>query len=159
MDRAPDETPGRRRFLGGVLATIQAVIAGTVGTILGGAVVAPALAQREESWLPAGALGDIPAQQPTPVTLRIARQDGYAEVVDRRTVFLVRSEDGQVTALDSTCSHLGCRVGWDPQAGEFKCPCHGGVYDASGAVKSGPPPEPLARLTARVEDGQILVRV
>ena len=159
MDCAADETPGRRRFLGGVLATIQAVIAGTVGTILGGAVVAPALAQKEESWLPAGSLGDIPAQQPTPVMLRIARQDGYAEVVDRRTVFLVRHDDGQVTALDSTCSHLGCRVAWDAEVSEFKCPCHGGVYDASGAVKSGPPPAPLARLSAKVEDGRILVRV
>ena len=159
MECPADETPGRRRFLGGVLAAIQAVIAGTVGTILGGAVVAPALAQREESWLPAGSLGEIPAQQPTPVTLRIARQDGYAEVVDRRTVFLVRTDDGQVTALDSTCSHLGCRVGWDPQAGEFHCPCHGGVYDATGAVKSGPPPAPLARLAAKVEGGQVLVRV
>ena len=158
MERPADETPGRRRFLGGVLATIQAVIAGTVGTILGGAVVAPALAQREESWLPAGSIGDIPAQQPTPVTLRIARQDGYAEVVDRRTVFLVRTDDGQVTALDSTCSHLGCRVGWDAQAGEFHCPCHGGVYDATGAVKSGPPPAPLARLTAKIEGGQVMVR-
>ena len=159
MECPADETPGRRRFLGGVLAAIQAVIAGTVGTILGGAVVAPALAQRDESWLPAGSLGEIPAQQPTPVTLRIARQDGYAEVVDRRTVFLVRTDDGQVTALDSTCSHLGCRVGWDPQAGEFHCPCHGGVYDATGAVKSGPPPAPLARLAAKVEGGQVLVRV
>ena len=159
MDRSADETPGRRRFLGGVLATIQAVIAGTVGTILGGAVVAPALAQKEESWLPAGSLGDIPAQQPTPVTLRVARQDGYAEVVDRRTVFLIRGGDGQVTALDSTCTHLGCRVGWDVETSEFKCPCHGGIYDATGAVKAGPPPAPLARLTVRVEDGQILVRV
>jgi Rieske Fe-S protein len=159
MDAAPDETPGRRRFLGGVLATIQAVIAGTVGTILGGAVVAPALAQREESWLPAGPVDDLPAQQPTPVTLRIARRDGYAEVVDRHTVFLVRNDDGQVTVFDSTCTHLGCRVGWAADTAEFKCPCHGGVFDVSGAVKAGPPPAPLSRLTARVEDGQVLVRV
>ena len=159
MDRAPDETPGRRRFLGGVLATIHAAIAGTVGTILGGAVAAPALAQREESWLPAGAVDDIPAGEPLPVTLRIARQDGYAEVVDRRTVFLVRGDDEQVTAFDSTCTHLGCRVGWEPQATEFRCPCHGGVFDAKGEVKAGPPPAPLTRLTTKIESGQILVRV
>jgi Rieske Fe-S protein len=93
------------------------------------------------------------------VTIRVAREDGYNQVVERRTVFLVKTGEGQVTALDSTCTHLGCRVSWDAEAQLLKCPCHGGVYDSTGAVKAGPPPAPLAKLTTRVEDGQVLVQL
>src|SRR5689334_3682932 len=91
--------PERRRFLGGVISTIQAAIGGTLGVILGGAIVAPGLARQQENWLPAASLGDLPQNEPTPVTIRVTRQDGYTQVVDRRTVFLVRTGETQVTAL------------------------------------------------------------
>jgi Rieske Fe-S protein len=155
----PSEIPGRRRFLGGVIATIQTAIGGTLAFVLGGAVVSPGLTRREERWLPAGTLSDLPQDEPKPVMIRVARQDGYTQVVDRRTVFLVKTGDAEVKALDSTCTHLGCRVSWDPAAKELKCPCHGGVYDATGAVKSGPPPAPLATLETRIDGNQVLVQV
>jgi cytochrome b6-f complex iron-sulfur subunit len=61
--------------------------------------------------------------------------------------------------MQSTCTHLGCRTGYDPQSNRIKCPCHGGVYDAQGHVVDGPPPGPLPRLTTRVIDGRVQVRV
>jgi len=64
-----------------------------------------------------------------------------------------------VTALDSTCTHLGCRVSWDREREELRCPCHGGVYDRTGAVKAGPPPAPLATIATRIDGGQVLVRL
>jgi Rieske Fe-S protein len=158
METRP-EIPARRRFLGGLITTIHAIIGGTLAFIAGGAVASPGLARREEDWIPAGALGDLRENEPLPVMLRVARQDGYTQVVDRQTVFLVRTGESQVTALDSTCTHLGCRVSWDAQTQELKCPCHGGVYDATGAVKAGPPPVPLTRLATRIEGDQILVQV
>ena len=78
--------------------------------------------------------------EPLAVTLRVARQDGASEVVDRRVVFLVRSGE-QVKAIDSTCTHLGCRTRFNAEAGHIECPCHGGVYDVTGQVVSGPPPQ------------------
>jgi Rieske Fe-S protein len=62
-------------------------------------------------------------------------------------------------ALDSTCPHLGCRVGWDPDSRELKCPCHGGTYDLRGHVKAGPPPMALATVQTRIDRNQVLVRV
>lgn len=155
----PSEIPGRRRFLGGVITTIHTAIGGALAFILGGAVVSPGLTRREERWLPAGSLDDLATNEPKPVMLRVARQDGYTQIIDRRTVFLVKTGDSQVTALDSTCTHLGCRVSWDAESKELRCPCHGGVYDATGAVKAGPPPAPLTALATRVDGNKVLVQV
>lgn len=150
---------GRRRFLARLVAALQTTIGGTLGVVLGGAVVSPGLAKSAERWLPAGKVDDLVPNQPTAVMLRVTRQDGYAQVVDRRTVFLIRTGDTAVTALDSTCTHLGCRVSWDGEAQELVCPCHGGRYDRTGAVTAGPPPAPLTAFDTRLADGDVLVRV
>src|SRR5688500_17904073 len=155
----PTEMPGRRRFFARIITTIHATIGGTLGVLLGGTIISPGLARRHETWLPAGSLGKLPINEPTPVTIRVARQDGYTQVVERRTVFLVKGADSTLTALDSTCTHLGCRVSWDTVSAELRCPCHGGAYDRTGAVKSGPPPRPLATLNTRIEGDSILVQV
>jgi nitrite reductase/ring-hydroxylating ferredoxin subunit len=49
-------------------------------------------------------------------------------------------------ALSAVCTHLGCVVAWQDQAGEFLCPCHGGRFSADGQVLGGPPPKPLETL-------------
>ena len=159
MESSVPEVPERRRFLARVVNSIHTVIAGTVGVILGGAVLSPIFGKNKENWLTAASLTDLPDNKPTPVFIRVAREDGYNQIVERRNVFLVKTGEANVLALDSTCTHLGCRVSWDAESQLFKCPCHGGVYDASGIVKAGPPPAPLARLTTKVEDGQVLVQL
>jgi Rieske Fe-S protein len=158
MRSLPDAS-GRRRFLARIITTIHGVIGGTIGVILGGAILSPIFGRRQENWLTAANLSDLPENRPTPVTIRVAREDGYNQVIDRRTVFLVKTGESQVRALDSTCTHLGCRVSWDAEAQELRCPCHGGRYDVTGAVKSGPPPAPLASLPTRVEANQVLVQI
>ena len=150
---------GRRRFFARIVTTVHAAIAGTLGVILGGAAVSSALGGKDESWLPATTLGDLPPGIPTPVVVGVTRRDGYTQVIDQRTVFLVRTGASNVTALDSTCTHLGCRVSWDREREELRCPCHGGVYDRTGAVKAGPPPAPLATIATRIDGGQVLVRL
>jgi cytochrome b6-f complex iron-sulfur subunit len=50
-------------------------------------------------------------------------------------------------------------VRWEAEARELRCPCHGGVYDHLGVVKSGPPPAPLPRLATKIDNDQILVQV
>jgi len=153
------ESPGRRRFLANTIHTIQAVIGGTLTYVLGGAILAPSLGSRQSNWLSAGNLSDLADNEPTPVTIRVAKQDGYSQVVDRQVIFLVKTGDNNVRALSSTCTHLGCRVSWDAEAMRLKCPCHGGQYDQTGAVLAGPPPAPLATLTTRIDGDQVQVQV
>ena len=158
MHTATDD-PGRRRFLARVVQVIHGAIAGTLGVILGGAIVLPSFARRREDWLQAGALSDLPENEPFTAMVRVQREDGYSQIVDRKVIFLVKTSEKEVRALSSTCTHLGCRVSWDAEDLLLKCPCHGGVFDATGAVKEGPPPTPLQTLPTRIEGDRILVRL
>jgi Rieske Fe-S protein len=153
----PPET-GRRRFLATAIAAIQGALAAVLAFILGGAAAAPAFGTRRTTWWPAVPLDDLSDNEPTPVTIRVTREDGYTQVVDRQVVFFIRN-GSSVTALSSTCTHLGCRVSWNADDQVLKCPCHGGVFDRTGAVKAGPPPEPLARLETKVEANHVLVQL
>jgi len=164
MNHAVPEPPltpaemSRRRWLHTVIGTIVGSIASIVGVVVGGAVLSPAFATRAAGWVPAGRLRDLEEGVPTPVTVRVTRQDGYYEATDQQVIFLVKSETG-VRALSSTCTHLGCRVSYDPVAKLIKCPCHGGVFAPDGRNVSGPPPRPLPELPARIDDAQVLVQL
>jgi Rieske Fe-S protein len=154
-------TPGdsRRRFLSGAITAIQGAIGATLAFLLGGAVMSPAFGKRPANWWPAAALDDLPDNEPTPIAIRVTREDGYSQVVERQVVFLVKTGASSVTALSSTCTHLGCRVSWNADDQTLRCPCHGGVFDRTGAVKAGPPPQPLAKLPARIDGEQVLVEL
>lgn len=148
----------RRTFLVRVIQSIHALIGATLAFVVGGAVVAPSFTRRQRTWLPAADLSGLEDGVPLPVALRVARPDGAADVIDRRIVYLVRTGAG-VRALDSTCTHLGCRTRFNPDSKLIECPCHGGVYDAAGNVVAGPPPSPLQRLPTRLENDRVLVQV
>ena len=148
----------RRRFLSRVLAVIQTVMGAIIAFVAGRTIVGPALGAKRTNWWPAGTMSDLIDGEPTPVMIRRAQTDGYRQTVDREVVFLIKS-NGQVTALSSTCTHLGCRVAWDAEAAVLKCPCHGGRFDSNGAVTAGPPPAPLARFPTRIESGQVMVEL
>lgn len=61
---------------------------------------------------------------------------------------IVKLPNGHYAAFDATCTHAGCRVGWDPQDGILLCPCHGAAFDPSnhGEVLGGPTNTPLLEL-------------
>lgn len=149
---------GRRNFFVRVITGIHAVMGAGLAFILGGAVLAPSFRRRDESWLHAAALDAVRENEPLAVTLRVARQDGYSQVVDRKVIYLVR-QGSEVRAMQSTCTHLGCRTSYDKPNKRIICPCHGGVYDLQGNVLEGPPPAPLPSIATRVEGDQVLVQV
>jgi Rieske Fe-S protein len=70
---------------------------------------------------------------------------------------VVVNVDGRIRAFRAVCTHEGCPLGWNAQQHLIRCPCHGGAYDTSGHVVSGPPPAPLTELRTAVEHGSIYV--
>ena len=148
----------RRTFVVRIIQSIHAVIGATLAFVVGGAVVAPSFTRRQSTWLPASELAGLEEGTPKPVAIRIARADGATEVIDRRVVYLVRT-GSDVRALDSTCTHLGCRTRFNADSKRIECPCHGGMYDATGKVIGGPPPSPLQTLPTRVDNDHVFVEV
>ena len=128
----PTREPHRRQFFARIVKTIQAAIGGTLGVVLGGSIVSPSLARREERWLPGASLSGLAENAPTPIALRVVREDGYSQIIERQVVFLVKTGDHRHRA------DLDVHAPWMPRqlgrggAASCKCPCHGGVYDHTG---------------------------
>jgi Rieske Fe-S protein len=154
-----DRSTGRRKFLVRAIVAIQGTIGAAVAFVFGATALSPSFLRRQNTWLRAADLDSLPENQPVPVTLRVTRHDGYSQVVDRTIVYLVRTGEQDVRALQSTCTHLGCRTSYDRKTKRILCPCHGGVFDVQGNVLEGPPPAPLPSLTTRVDNGSVLVQL
>lgn len=80
--------------------------------------------------------------------------DGEPFVPPGRSMAVYR-QAGQVYAISTVCTHLGCIV--KPSATGFACPCHGSEFEADGTVKKGPAPRPLDWLEVTTAGGAIVV--
>jgi nitrite reductase/ring-hydroxylating ferredoxin subunit len=87
----------------------------------------------------------------------------------------VVNDQGEVRALASACTHLGCTLHYRPTWPDLRCPCHGASFNLRGWLANGPegwrvrgpyrgddeayPIElpPLPRPLVRVAGGQVLV--
>ncbi len=70
-------------------------------------------------------------------------------------VFLFR-KGNTFRAASAVCTHLGCTV--NLSGAGFHCPCHGSVFDTSGAVVSGPAPNGLAWFQISLSrDGHLVI--
>jgi len=87
---------------------------------------------------------------------------GQGKVVSAgdKPVIVVHTAQAGVKAYSAVCTHLGCIVEWQPSRGFIQCPCHDGRFNpATGAVISGPPPQPLPPVQVSIENGKIYVEV
>lgn len=76
------------------------------------------------------------------------------------TIFLVRKNDGGLTAFQAICPHQGCDVSYLQAECRFFCPCHKANFQADGSrVKgdSGPVCRDLDALEVEVRDGEVWV--
>lgn len=66
--------------------------------------------------------------------------------------------NGEIYALSTTCTHLGCTPNWLDREQKFKCPCHGSGFKITGVNFEGPAPRPLERWAVEIaDDGQLVV--
>jgi Rieske Fe-S protein len=151
----------RRTALVIFINTVGAAIGAGLTAVLGAFAFRPSSSAQPDRWVRAGLTADLTPNVPVPRVLSLSRQDGWYRERARETVFVVWDGDKSVHVMSATCTHLGCQVRWDGDATKFRCPCHGGVFDAQGNVVEGPPPRPLDRIEARIDDqtGQVMVRL
>ncbi len=70
----------------------------------------------------------------------------------------VARNNGELVAVNPTCTHKGCTVAWQP-SGEYVCPCHQAKFSPTGTVLGeGPSKVPLKVLEAKIEGDAVLVK-
>src|SRR5690554_6142365 len=116
---------------------------------LAAVVATPKASGSGRRWRAAASLSDLPASGPHTAVLAERHADGWHQT-RRQTVVFIDKDGDSYRALSATCTHLGCRVRWDETNAQYRCPCHGGVFDRAGNVVSGPPPAGLTRLNVRL---------
>lgn len=154
----PEATgPGRRKFLS--TASLLAMFSGLIGgygmfAYIAGRFLYPARPQVRQWMFVAEANRLRPGESllyraPSGESINITRQGNAGKAED-------------FTALSSTCPHLGCQVHWQPQHNRYFCPCHNGVFDASGKGIGGPPGDAgqsLARYNLQIVERLLFIEV
>jgi len=158
---AAADAPPRRGFFRGLTYGLSAVAAAILGLPLAGYLFGGR--NRPIAWVGLGPVVGFRRGETRLVTFENPIRQPWDGLAAHAGVY-VRSEGpddagrDQFLVLAVNCAHLGCPVSWFPQSGLFMCPCHGGVYYATGERASGPPPRGLFRCVWRVPNGQLEVQ-
>jgi menaquinol-cytochrome c reductase iron-sulfur subunit len=140
----------------------------TIGGILGAGLAIPAVAyvvgpaiksDSTKNWVQLGAIPKIEIGTPTLYKINVERKSGWIVSEEELSLYAYTENGRDFLVMSNVCTHLGCRVRWVADQGEFFCPCHNGVFDKEGNVVSGPPPRPLDRFEVKVEGDQLYVLV
>jgi Rieske Fe-S protein len=158
MSKSKDEQVNRRDFMKTAIFAIGGAIGGAVGISAVPYIVGPALKKDQGDWIQLGAISKVELNTPTLFKTTIETQTGWISSNEEVSVYALTENGQDFTVMSNVCTHLGCRVRWIPEQGEFFCPCHNGVYSKDGSVVSGPPPRPLDRFETKVEDGVLYVK-
>ena len=148
---------GRRRFLRAAAKVLAGFVAAVGGAPLLATLFGPIRRKPQTYFSRVGPIDGFPIGKPANPTFEFRTDDAYLRKVVLADVWLVRRTATEVTVFSSICPHLGCHVYWDSGAQQFICPCHASVFTMDGRVLGGPAPRPLDTLSAKVEDGVLLV--
>ena len=75
-------------------------------------------------WSTVASVSDVPPG--SAVRFSTAAFDGY-----------VINDDGEIRALSSVCTHMGCTLHFRPDWQDLRCPCHGASFDLKGDLANG----------------------
>lgn len=164
--------PSRRRFmirvmtvLGGAIAAVLAIPVAGFATAPGwqaktppkllSTSVAPTL--RSDEWTSVGKIVDFEVGVPKYLEVERHVVDGWVSENAPIGIQVVRTTDDEVVVFDPHCTHLGCPLSWSTGADAFLCPCHGGSFNSTGEVVSGPPPHPMIRYETQTTGGEVFI--
>ena len=174
---APLPTYTRSRFLEASTIGLSAAIGAVVTLPVLGFMVLPSFTNLEEDEVDLGPIDNFPKGTFVIANYLANATDGE---VTRRTAFVrnngpADSGEPSFTILYSRCVHLGCPVQPNGPIDEsattdvngvelrpvlaqsFGCPCHGGLYDAEGNRRAGPPVRSMDRYTFSIKDGHLVL--
>lgn len=98
-----------------------------------------------------------PPDRRTRVALAELRERGRLELQHAgEPVELQQTALGPV-ARSLLCTHIGCRVRYEPAREGYRCSCHEATFDRDGRPLTGPALRPLRLLAVELQGDQVLV--
>jgi nitrite reductase/ring-hydroxylating ferredoxin subunit len=162
----------RRVFLTQVLAGTIGVVVGLV-PVLSGLIffLDPLIRGERQSGDSGGGVGkDAEGYIKLPVTRSLLPSDGTPQQVTVEddlvdawnkfprvpigSVWLLRSESGEVSAFSTVCPHLGCAVEFRGAQSDFYCPCHLSTFRLDGSKDNPIPPRDMDSLRVKPDTGE-----
>jgi menaquinol-cytochrome c reductase iron-sulfur subunit len=148
----------RRSFLSLATYAIGGIISIGVGIPAIAYLIGPSLQQKNaKNWIRLSPTSKVEVGTPTLFKINVTHQVGWTTNEEELAIYVLTENGRDFVAISNVCTHLGCRVRWISDKGQYFCPCHNGVFDKAGQVVSGPPPRGLDRYQVKVENDQLYI--
>jgi menaquinol-cytochrome c reductase iron-sulfur subunit len=157
MDELRQKEMSRRRFLSRFIIGLSGLAGAVISVPIFAYLLSPLIKPSANVWQTVGALNDFKVGETVKVDINEPSALAWAGQTSKTAIYVRREAERDFTVFAVNCTHLGCPVNWLQDAQLFLCPCHGGVYYASGAVAGGPPPKPLFRHKVRLNQDNVQV--
>lgn len=76
----------------------------------------------------------------------LANGEGAVVLVNGKRAGAYKDENGVLSIVDTTCTHMGCEIEWNSGDRTWDCPCHGSRFSIHGDVIEGPAQQPLQKI-------------
>jgi glycine/D-amino acid oxidase-like deaminating enzyme/nitrite reductase/ring-hydroxylating ferredoxin subunit len=76
----------------------------------------------------------------------VAPGEGKLVKYESTSIALFKDELHKLHAVNPTCTHVHCTVGWNQAERSWDCPCHGARFSIDGKVLNGPAGKDLATI-------------
>ncbi|NLX62899.1 MAG: FAD-dependent oxidoreductase, partial [Tissierellia bacterium] len=82
----------------------------------------------------------------SPLPKEIHLKPGEAKVVkiQGERVGAYKDKGGKIHLVNTTCTHMGCKLNWNSAEKSWDCPCHGSRFTYTGEIIEGPAVKPLS---------------
>ncbi len=146
-----------KKFLAGLLGTIGGIIPFAAGV----AVFLDPLRRKasDSGMVRVASLDALPGDGiPRKFAVRATRVDAWNKFrnVPIGAVYLRRTAEGQIQAVNVVCPHAGCFVDFVPDHGRYECPCHNSKFTIAGKIDdpASPSPRGLDTLEVQLREGK-----
>jgi len=148
--------PGRREFLAKAAAVGIGAATTTVPLLAGIATLLDPLRRNAGAGEPVfvTTLSALPEDgEPRRFQIIANRSDVWNKYpnVPVGAVYLRRTSDAKVAALNVACPHAGCSVEFKSDSGSYLCPCHDSTFKLDGTLASESSPSPRGMDLLEVE--------
>src|SRR5262245_5494329 len=142
----------RRGFYSFIINGLGGLMAAVVGVPAAFYLLGKPRSDEAELMVEIADLAHLSEGKPQEVVYSRTRMDGWKQVREKTTAWVVKAGQSDAIAYSPQCTHLGCAYHWEADGQKFVCPCHNSEFGLDGKVLAGPAPRPLDRLASRVVD-------